>query len=84
MGRPPKYPELQDADWLRARYVTEGLSTIEIAEMLDFDCAPTTVGNWLRKHGIPARPPTGREWPERRRESTSSIRRDGTHGWDCQ
>lgn len=55
-GRPPMYPELQDRDWLHARYVVEGLSQERIAELIDFGCTHKTVGNWLRRHGIPARP----------------------------
>lgn len=58
VGRPPKYPELQDPEWLRARYVVDGLSADQIAEMIDFDCTTTTVRNWLRRHGIPLRPST--------------------------
>lgn len=55
-----KYPELQDPAWLRARYVEDGLSLDGIAELVDFDCSAVTVGYWMRKHGIPARPRTSR------------------------
>ena len=72
MANEPLYPELRDADWLRARYVDEGLSQDQIAELLGFECARATVGQWLRRHGIPARPisagaPHGRpRWTEGR------------------
>ena len=70
----PRYPELQDPDWLRARYIDEGLSADQIAEMLGFECASQSVLYWLRKHNIPARPqaapaPHGRPRPGRPRES---------------
>jgi len=43
----------RDAELLREMYVEDGLSTISIADELD--CAPSTVQNWLERHGIPRR-----------------------------
>ena len=54
-GRPLVYPELGDAEWLRARYVDDGLSADKIAELVDFDCHRQSVWNALCRHGIPRR-----------------------------
>jgi transposase len=50
---------LKNAKWLRDRYWACGRSTPEIAE--ECGCAASTVGEWLKKHGIDMRSPT----PER-------------------
>ncbi len=65
-----KYPDLLNAEWLRARYWDDGLSADQIAELLGFECSQATVGKWLRHHGIPTRgsgepSPSGRpKWTE--------------------
>jgi hypothetical protein len=51
---------LDDAGWLRRRYLDEGASTREIAREVGRD--RKTVRTALRRHGIPARPP-GRVTP---------------------
>ena len=67
-----KYPDLLNAEWLRARYWDDGLSADQIAELIDFDCAQATVNKWLHRHGIPLRDrtelaPNGRPiWSEGR------------------
>ncbi len=50
-----RFPELHDADWLRAR-VAEGHTRSTIAHMLG--CSPSTVNTSFRSHGIytPRRP----------------------------
>jgi hypothetical protein len=55
------HPLLDDAAWLRTRYVTEGRTLKQIA-------AETGVSGWtvlerLIEHGIPRRPPGGRTRP---------------------
>jgi transposase len=57
----------KDESWLREKYVDEGKSLREVAEMAD--CSSRTVKEWLDEFGIPTRPtaePTGphadREW----------------------
>jgi hypothetical protein len=49
----PRFPELQDAGWLRRKYELEGLSSYAIAAELG--CRPTTISRALRRHGIAAR-----------------------------
>ena len=44
---------LQDADWLKAKYVDEGLSTTQVAEIAE--CQASLVSQYLRRHGINAR-----------------------------
>ena len=56
----PKYPELLNGDWLYARYVEDGLSLDQIAELIGFDVPAGTVAYWLGKHGIPTRANTRR------------------------
>lgn len=48
-----EYPELHDADWLRAR-VREGLSDDKIAELIDFGVSRQAVYAARHRHGIPA------------------------------
>jgi hypothetical protein len=48
-----RFPELQDAGWLRAKYEVEGLSSYAIAKQLG--CRPTTVSRALQRFGIAAR-----------------------------
>ena len=48
-----RFPELQDAGWLRAKYEAEGLSSYAIAKQLG--CRPTTVSRALQRFGIAAR-----------------------------
>ncbi len=49
----------QDKDWLYERYVTEKLSTVEIAriyrEQENHWCDPNTISRWLKKHCIEMR-----------------------------
>jgi hypothetical protein len=49
----PRFPELQEAGWLRQKYEVEGLSSYSIAAELG--CRATTVSRALRRHGIAAR-----------------------------
>jgi hypothetical protein len=49
----PRFPELQDATWLRRKYELEGLSSYAIPAELG--CRRTTVSRALRRHGIGAR-----------------------------
>lgn len=42
-----------DEEWMRVKYVEEGLSTIQMAELCDVDAS--VVNYWLDKHGIGAR-----------------------------
>jgi DNA-binding XRE family transcriptional regulator len=51
--RGTKYPELRDADWLRDRYLEQGLLVTAIAAELG--CSRTLVQNALVHHGIPRR-----------------------------
>jgi hypothetical protein len=48
-----RFPELQDAGWLRRKYEVEGLSSHSIAAQLG--CRANTVSRALQRHGIPAR-----------------------------
>jgi hypothetical protein len=48
-----RFPELQDASWLRTKYEAEGLSSYAIAKQLG--CRPTTVSRALQRFGIAAR-----------------------------
>jgi len=56
----------RDAEWLREKYVDEGLSGYEIAEICD--CGDSTVYSWLDRHDI-----------ERRDKSEACISTDGEH-----
>jgi hypothetical protein len=49
----PRFPELQDAGWLRRRYEVEGLSSYAIA--VELGCRANSVSRALRRHGITAR-----------------------------
>lgn len=44
------YPRLQDGEWLREKYVEEGLSTSDIAELVG--SAECVVVEWKQRHGI--------------------------------
>ena len=57
----PRPPRLDDAAWLRARYVERGLSSYAIAAALG--CDPATVRLALRRHGMPVKPPGSRTPP---------------------
>lgn len=46
----PKYPQLEDTDWLREKYKNEGLTTYDIGDELG--CSPSYVGAKLREAGI--------------------------------
>ena len=48
---PPE--ELTQKRWLESAYAEDGRSTYDIAEQLD--CAPSTVFDWLNRHGIKTR-----------------------------
>ncbi|NEU59003.1 helix-turn-helix domain-containing protein [Halorussus sp. MSC15.2] len=53
-SRNPDVPEeLTDRDTLQKLYIEAGMSTYQIGEKLD--CAPSTVFDWLREHGIETR-----------------------------
>lgn len=45
--------QLTDVDWLRGKYVEEGMNSYEIAECLS--CSATSVRYWLNEHGIEMR-----------------------------
>lgn len=49
----------QDREWLYEKYVTEKLSTVEIARIYRENenrwCDPNTISRWLKKHDIPMR-----------------------------
>ena len=47
----------RDEQLLRELYLDRKLSLSDISER--FDCAPTTVSKWLRRHDIPTRGPAG-------------------------
>jgi len=49
-GKPAADKRLQDKSWFRQKYIDEGLSTTEIADLCD--CARPTVQDWKRKHGV--------------------------------
>lgn len=46
----PGYPELEDTEWLREKYRSEGMTTYEIGEELG--CSPSYVGVKLQEAGI--------------------------------
>jgi hypothetical protein len=50
-------PKPYDGDWLRARYVDDGLDCVQIGALLGRD--PKTVWSWLKFYGIPTRPRGG-------------------------
>lgn len=47
------YPQLRDGEWLRRRYNDEVATLRQIAG--EVGCTPTTVQQWLVRHGIPTR-----------------------------
>jgi predicted transcriptional regulator len=53
MPRPATFHELHDAEWLRARYVNEGLQQSEIATLIG--CSAGAVGRALKRYGITVR-----------------------------
>jgi DNA-binding CsgD family transcriptional regulator len=65
-------PALSDPDWLRARYVTQGRTSDEIAG--EVGCSATTVKAALRAHGIPTR--LGGRVPGTRRTAPGADRLD--------
>lgn len=48
----------RDKEWLREKYLSEGLTSREIAEICK--TGKTTILRWLHKHGIPVRNPKGK------------------------
>lgn len=46
--------QVLDKDWLYQKYITEGLSMVDIGRMVDRD--PKTILHWMRKYEIPTRP----------------------------
>jgi hypothetical protein len=48
-----KFPELYDREWITDHYVTQGLSSVQVAEMLG--CAPSLVQQRLQAFSIKAR-----------------------------
>jgi len=46
-------PLWQDREWLRRHYVDEGLTMRQMGRVAG--CTHTTIGKWLRRHGIPTR-----------------------------
>jgi hypothetical protein len=60
------------ADWLREKYVADGLSTYQIARLVGRD--PKTVWAWLKKHGIPLRK---RNWSNRPSQTTRPYQSPG-------
>lgn len=55
-GQRTPYRQLEDKDWLHARYVDDGLSILEITRLVGARTVKP-VGRALRRHNIPARPP---------------------------
>lgn len=53
MAPPIRFPQLHDRDWLVDRYLTRGMTTVEIAAELR--CTPTAVSLALRTLSIPRR-----------------------------
>jgi len=53
----------KNADWLRERYWSDGLSTVELGQLCGVDSV--TIHNWLKRHEIPRRPPGGGDPDER-------------------
>jgi len=49
----PKYPELQDKNWLEQKYVEEKLSTTAISKIIG--CHKDSVTVALKRHEIPRR-----------------------------
>lgn len=47
------YHQLDDAEWLRKKYLDEKLSSSKIAEIIG--CGDKTVHTWIVRHGIPTR-----------------------------
>lgn len=48
--RRPWHPELRDEDWLRSRYLEDGMSPIAIAEELE--CSVPHVMRWIGQHRL--------------------------------
>jgi len=53
---------LTDSEWLREKYVKEGMTAEEIVE--DLNCSTKPVYYWLNKHGIEARSPGDWDIPD--------------------
>jgi len=60
MPRAPKYPQIHDRQWLTDHYLTQGKSSIEIAEVLG--CSPASVVLRLRALDIPVRGRHSARW----------------------
>jgi hypothetical protein len=54
MPRRATFPDLHDADFLRARYVDEGLKHREIARLIG--CSDVSVGKALQRYGVKRSP----------------------------
>lgn len=49
-----KPTQVLSEEWLRQKYIDEGLSMVDIGRIVDRD--PKTILHWMRKYGIPTRP----------------------------
>jgi len=97
-SRNPEVPcELTEKEELEDRYLTEKMSTYEIADSLG--CAPSTVFDWIQEHGIETRsvgsqpgelhhrwqggydPYYGDNWHRQRRRA---LNRDGNKCQSCE
>jgi 5-methylcytosine-specific restriction endonuclease McrA len=85
-------PKYRDEEWLREQYVEERRTTVDIAE--ECGCDDTTVGDWLKRHGIETRRGgvqtpeelTDKEWlreqyVEEGRTTYEIAERCGCSGW---
>jgi len=64
---------LTDPEWLREQYVERRQSGSEIAE--ECDCSPSTVNEWLHKHGIKVRDGGGTKLPDQRLTDAAWLRK---------
>lgn len=77
-ARPPgpdRHTELRDAGWLRARYETDGMSTLAIGALIG--ASPKVVCDWVKHHGIKPRSRNqhaGKKWPESVRKRMSEAK----------
>lgn len=85
-ARPPgpdRHVELQDADWLLARYEREGMSTSEIGALIG--AGASLVCSWMKQHGIKPRSRNqhaGKKWSEAVRNRMSEAKRGKLRGED--
>ena len=56
---------LNDKEWLHAQHYTKKLTLTEIADSLNISSGATTIGKYLRKHGLSTQTPTNRSAGER-------------------